>query len=351
MPLPDAAHALRHSVALSRLDDVRYVRLEGAGAWEALDRLCASDLYLRDGQLLHGLLLEESGHPFADCYVGRDDEAYLLLLEGPTAEELAAHLARHVPAPATKVARDLTAEVRILGLDGPYAWELLGAVAGPDAIGLPYLTFFHLNDWLVYRAGKTGEYGYGFVVPAAAAPALEERILAAGADFDLAVADRAALDQCALENWFFDIRREGRAGVTPIELQLQWRVSSRKSFVGDEALRQQRAGGVRRRLTCLVGPGPYAAGDPVRLEGTVAGSVVNAGASAARGDWAAAALVDLEWAHPGLPFTVDHGGDAVPARSVSPPLLNNRSLHVSPQLHSYATRSETLPLPLARTLP
>jgi glycine cleavage system aminomethyltransferase T len=346
---PDALRALRHSAALSRLEDVRYLRIAGEGAWEALDRLCASDLYLRDGQMLHGLLLDEEAQPFADSYVGRDDEDCFLLLEGPTGAELEAHLRRHLPGSAPPL-RDLSGEVCILEIDGPFAWELLGTVVGPEAIGLPYLTFYHHGDWLIYRAGKTGEYGYGFVVPVAQAAALESRILDAGAAFDLAVADRGALDQCALENWFFNIRREGRARVTPIELQLQWRVSPKKVFVGDDALRRHRTGGVRRRLTCLAGSGPYAPADAVTLEGEAVGAVVNAGASAARDDWVALALIDLEWAHPGLAFAVEHEGVATPARSVSPPVINNRSLRVSPQLHSYASRDTAGP-PLARTLP
>ena len=45
---------------------------------------------------------------------------------------------------------------------------------------------------------------------------------------------------------------------------------------------------------------------------------------------------------------VEHGGASVAARSVSPPTLNNRSLFVSPQLHSYATRSGIELPPLAR---
>ncbi len=349
MAPPDAALALRQSVVLSRIDDMRYLRVTGAEAWEALDRLCATDLLLRDGQLRQALLLGSDARPLADCYAGRDDEEYFLLLEGPTGEALTAHLDAHLSGDA--VVRDLTGDVRILELHGPYAWELLAAVAGAEAVGLPYLTFFRLGAWTLYRAGKTGEYGYGFVVPAAEAPGLEARIMESGGALDLAVADRAVLDQAALENWFFNIRREGRAGVTPIELQLQWRVSPRKPFVGSEALGWARAAGVARRLTCLVGPGPYAAGDPVRLAGADAGRVVNAGASVVRGDWVALALVDLAWAHPGLPFEVVHDGRASPARSVSPPVLNNRSLHVSPQLHSYATRDATPAPPLERTLP
>lgn len=350
MPLREAIHAVRYAVAVSRLEDVRYVRLTGPGAWDALDHLCSGELYLRDGQLLHGLLLDEEAHPFADCHVGRDDEDYVLLLEGPTASELDAHLARHLPRGEVTV-EDLTADVGMLGLDGPYAWELLGLVAGAECIGLPYLTFVHLDRWTIYRAGKTGEYGYGFIVPREDLDALERRLGEVGAALDVATAGRDALDQCALENWFFNIRREGREPVTPLELQLQWRVSSRKRFVGSDALHSQRVAGIRQRLTCLVGASPSAIHDTVWLEGAPVGRVVNAGYSHVRGDWVTLALLDVAWAYPGIDFAVTASGDGASLRSMSPPVVDNRSLHVSPQRHSYASRGQyTFPV-LPRTSP
>lgn len=352
MALREAVRAIRHAVAVSR-PELRYVRLTGPDAWDALDRLCAGDLYVRDGQLLQGLLLDEDARPFADCYVGRDDEDYFLLCEGPGAGALEAHLARHLPEGADAAYADLTDAHAIIGLDGPFAWELLAALAGADAIGLPFLTFYHHEDWIVARAGKTGEYGYVLVVPRGSAPAVEERLAAAGPALGAARAGQDALDQCALENWFFSIRHEGRLDVTPLELQLQWRVSPRKAFVGSEALRRRREAGIRRRITTLVGPGPLAAGDTVRLGPAEVGRIVNAGRSEARGDWVALALLDIAWAHPGLAFAVSPaaGGGAVAARSVSPPVINNRSLHVSPQLHSYATRGDVAFPPLERTSP
>jgi aminomethyltransferase len=347
----EAVHAIRHSVAVGRPDDVLVLRLTGADVWDALDHLCPGDLYLRDGQLRPALLLDEEAHPVADCFVARDDEDGLLLVEGPTAEELQAHLARHLAGAGEVTVEDLTAERALLTLDGPFAWELLAAVAGADCVGLPYLTFFHVDPAIVFRAGRTGEYGYGLLVPRGEGDALERRLLDAGRALDVAVAGRDALDQCALENWFFNIRREGRAPVTPLELQLQWRVSTRKAFVGSEALARRRAAGIAQRLTCLVGAGPYAVGDAVRLEGALVGAVVNAGYSDTRGDWVALALLDVTWAHPGIGFEVAGAAGAVAARSVSPPVVNNRSLHVSAQLHSYATRGEYTFPPLPKTSP
>lgn len=345
----DAVLAMRTSVAVTRRGELRCLWFRGDAAWETLDRLVAADLYVRDGQLRHALLLDGDARPFADCYVGRDDEDYFLLSDGPDAEAIAAHLAAHGAVDGTW--SDATGSVGVIGLDGPYAWELLAAVAGAGSIGLPYLTFFHLDDWIVCRAGNTGEYGYLLLVPNAEHEAVLARLLEAGAAFDAVEGGREALDQCALENGFFNIHREGRGDVSPLELQLQWRVSPIKAFVGREALARRRASGPRRRLTTLVSAAPLGVGDDVQMGTASVGRVVNAGASPVREDWIALALVDVAWAHPGVPFTVAGRDGAAAARAVSPPVLDNRSLYVSPQRHSYATRGEDRFPPLPRTSP
>ena len=56
--------------------------------------------------------------------------------------------------------------------------------------------------------------------------------------------DVATLDQAALENGFFCPRHRGLLGRSPLELQLQWRVSFGLDYRGVEALRAQREAGV-----------------------------------------------------------------------------------------------------------
>jgi aminomethyltransferase len=347
MSLHEEVRALRSSVAWSRLDHVAHVRIRGADAYGHLDRVVPSALSLRDGQLLHTLLLDDAASPMADAYLGWDDEEFFIFAEGVEPDRLLGHLRSHLPEADGFELEDRTASHVIVALDGPYAWELLGAAVDPEAIGLPYLSFYHLDGWTCYRAGKTGEFGYGIILPAAEAAEFEGRLEEVGAAFDLARAGLEALDQCALENWFFNIRREGRAPVTPVELQLQWRVAYDKEYVGSTALAARRREGARRRVTCLLSDGGMAVGDAVVLSGATVGEVVNAGFSHVRGDWVALALMDVAWAHPGIgAFGV--GADGVAARSVSPPVLNNRSLGVSPQLHSYRTRDEHALPDLAR---
>jgi glycine cleavage system aminomethyltransferase T len=348
MALPEQVFAIRHSAAVSRSDHVRCVFMQGDDVFRALDGLVTSDLRLRDGQMMQSLLLNEDGRIIADILVGRDDEAFFILAEGASAAELDSHLRRHLVAPEVAFEDQMDAH-ELVSIDGPYAWELLAALAGPDVVGLPYLTFFHFEGGLCLRAGKTGEYGYSLLIRRQESEELWGRLQTLGRDLDAAMTDLEALDQCALENGFFNARREGRAFVTPIELQLQWRLSNRKPFVGSEAVAKRRREGPRQRLTTLVTASPVAVGDEVFLGDELAGQVVNTGASPTLQCGVSLALIDVAWAHPGIDaFRIRAAASESAARSVSPPLLNNRSLHVSPQIHSYGTRHEYTFPPLRR---
>lgn len=339
--MTEAQRALRESAAVSLRDHVLAVRVDGDGSFDALDRLIAGDLYVRTGRMRHTLLLADDATPFADVYVCADDDGFLLLAEGPGPEELLAHLQRHAGAGAR--IRPLWEEAAIVGIDGPYAWELAAEVLGPDLLGLPYLTFCPSADGeaTCFRSGKTGEYGFDVLVPRSRAGALFARLLETGRRFDAVACGLGDLDLCALENWFFNPRREGRAGVTPLELQLQWRVSRRKPYVGAETLAARRAAGIRERLVCLVGPREVRAGDALRFEGRTVGRIVNTARSPHRGDHVASGLVEVALAHSGLEGFEALGADApAPLRIASPPVLDNRSLYVHPQRHAYATRGD-----------
>jgi glycine cleavage system aminomethyltransferase T len=330
-----ALEALRRSAAITRAEHVAVVRMAGSGAFSVLNRICPRELFLRDGQILHTLLLREDARPLADLYVCADDQDFILLAEGVSSSQLVEHVRAHAEASSIEVT-DLSRDHAVLSLDGPYAWEVFAELAGPEVIGLPYMSFFHGDGMTSFRVGKTGEYGYYLMVPRTRDDALYASLLDRGASFDLAEADLAALDQCALENWFFNIRREGQVDASPVELQLQWRVSYRRTFVGSAALADRRQRAAHRLVLCA-SPSPLAIGDPVEYRERAIGTVVNAGFSPIRGDWLATALVERAYAHPDIAaFSVASSR----MRTLAAPALNNRSLYVNPQKHSYQTRDE-----------
>ena len=327
--------AVRESVAATRARHVRALRISGGdGAWETISALTSGELFLRDKQLVHTLWLDERAHPIFDAYVLRDDEAFVVVGEADAVDPVE-HARAHLLGGA--VLEDLAPTHEIVSLTGPFAWELLAELYGAEVVGLPYLGAFDQEAGWVIRAGKTGEYGYDLVLPKRAAEDVVRRLDAIGPSFGLAWAELDVLEQCMLENWFFNVRREGRGDVTPLELQLQWRATRQRAFVGSESLATRRAAGVARRLVTLVSESAMRLGDDVTLFGERVGVIANAGATKLGDVHVALAFVDRAWAHSGVD---DFAIGGAPARSVTPPLPNNRSLFVNPQQHSYATRDE-----------
>jgi len=332
--------AIRNSVALTQEAELRCLCLTGVGAFDALDTVCPCDLFLQDGQMKQTLLLDEQGIPFADVYVCREGENAYLLGDGPPATTIVAWIAHYATGIADFSIVDLSASHRSLALDGPYAWELCAEVFGSDVLGLPYLGVLVLGEVLVFRAGSTGEYGYHILVPEAEESAWIQRLLTAGEAFELAWADEAARAQCVLENGFFDIGREGGYGLTPLALQLQWRLSTEKiEYPGARAIRTHRRSKVHQRLTHFVTPEPVAADEEITCDGKLVGRILAAGYSPLRADYVGKALLDRPYWHAGLTaFRVD----GRPIRTISPPAVSNLSLKVSPYRHSFHTRIEDL---------
>jgi glycine cleavage system aminomethyltransferase T len=326
---------LRTSVARTKPASA-YFRLSGPDVFDVVDRLVTSDLYLQEAQLRQSLLLDAEGFVAADAIVGRDDEAYILVLDGLRGEAASKLVSAHVQGTATKV-EDLSAAFEPIGLHGPYAWELVGEWLGPDLVGLPYLTLFRHDGALVLRTGRTGEYGYDVLMPRDAAGALIAKLEKIGTIFDLGPIDAAGLDLAALENGFFNLGREGRIVRDPLELQLKWRLSKEKTYRGSDAVSARWNAGATKRVTWWVSETAIATGDPIELDGQRIGTVVNVDRSEVRKCHIGIASIDLAYAHAGI--DAFEAPNQAKIETVAPPLVNNLSLYVSPQRHSYRDRA------------
>ncbi len=349
MGFADEYAAIRQSAAWTWSSHMVCCRICGEGAFDLLDRVCPTELYIRDGQILHTLLLDQRAAFLADIYVCRDDEDFLILSEAVPGVNPVVCLQDALVEGDDVEIQDLSDTHTVLSLNGPYVWEVLAELLGPDVISLPYMSFFTDNGLVCLRAGKTGEFGYDLILEREAAAKWEGKLRQLADRFDMCEAGLQVLDQCALENWFFNIRREGRCGVTPLELQLQWRISARRSFVGSAALSSRKTAGPKVRVVTVMADQPLDVDAPVSLNGREVGTIINAGQSPLLGDWIGLALLEIGISHPGVPgLSANVAGNQIDLRAVSPPVLNNRSICVSPQVHSYATRSEFEFPPLAK---
>lgn len=330
-PLEDA-RALRERVAISESPHVVVLRVCGDGAFDAVNAVSTAALHLGDAQMRPTLLLRDDGSILADAYVCRDDEAFWLVAEGAPSADLAAHVARR--APSIRV-EERCASHRVVGVHGPYAWELLGEALDPDVVGIPFLSLYGVGDVTCFRAGKTGEYGYELLVPRDQADALTARLRAAGAAFEAREIAPTSVDLASLENGFYCPRHAPRI-TSPFERQLRWRIAFERTFVGSAALPALAAASARRLVHAVASAAP-SVGGAIELDGAVVGSVEHVERSPLLDAYVVLALVDAAIAHPGIDELVAVGG--VPLATRAPPLVDNRSLYVSPQRHAFASRA------------
>jgi aminomethyltransferase len=339
--------ALRRSSGLSRAEHIAAIEITGVGALDLLQLATTQSPHRRAGRVRQTLMLRDDGSVLADVFVLNTGDAFVVLAEGPDEDELVAWLEGVRGRGLDKEAqiRGMRADWVVFGIDGPFAWEVVAGMLGPAVLGMPYLSVVAREQGMCVRAGKTGEYGYLLIVPRASAASVEGELRKLGGPLDLAPVSLEALDVCALESGHFAMRwlRERGRVLTPIELQLQWRVTYSREFVGADALRARRSEGAKERVTCFVADGPVAPGQRVRLGALELGEVLTACASPTTQRTVGWALLARAFAHPHLDLEAVATDGALPLRTCPAFLFENLSLRVQPHLgHTYAKREEIL---------
>jgi aminomethyltransferase len=298
--------AVRTGVGLFDVGHMGILTARGAHAAALLARRTTANVAsLASGQCKYTFLLEEPGDIFDDLLItrldpGGDTEPTYLVV--PNAANAAAvfDLLRSHRLPDTTVARHNGA-VTILAVQGPRSRSLLESQFGWDLSGLRFYTARvfpsagsashpdagHLgvrfpadldHAIVVSRTGYTGELGYEMFVRGADAPALAERLVAAGAT----LCGLGARDTLRLEKGYLLSGQDFHHDRTPLEAGQEKFVEFDHPFVGREALEKQRAGGPPERLTGLVVEDAGAIprhGTVVLHEGKPVGTVTSGGLS------------------------------------------------------------------------
>lgn len=141
----------------------------------------------------------------------------------------------------------------LLALQGPKAVAILEAV-GLEAVA-EIRRFWHRQ--IVYagekiricRTGYTGEDGFEIYCSPKAAESLAQQILAEGAAHGLKLCGLGARDSLRLEAGLPLYGHELSDQITPLEASLDWTVKfDKEDFIGKNALSEQQAAGVPRRV-------------------------------------------------------------------------------------------------------
>ncbi|XWN32362.1 MAG: FAD-dependent oxidoreductase [Devosia sp.] len=265
------------------------IRVEGRDACAGLNRICANDIDVPVSRLVYTQWLNERGGIEADVTVMRLSETtFLVTTIAASQTRDFAWLTRNLDPDAHVMATDVSSGFAMLGLMGPNARTLLGAVSGADVSNeaLPFANSTAVEIGMApARASRityVGELGYEILVPTEFALTAFEALVTAGQDHGLRHGGYFAINAMRMEkgyrHWGHDIGNMD----TPLQAGLSFAVGWDKSdFIGRDALMNARdAGPPTRRLVQVRLDGRSNAPlvyheEPIRKDGEIVGSITS----------------------------------------------------------------------------
>src|SRR3954470_2616400 len=255
-------NAIRNAAALIDVSPLFKYMVTGPDAAKLVDRLITRDLSrMGVGQVFYTPWCDEHGKVIDDGTVSRLSEQRFRW----TAADASLRWFRQNAAGMQVQIDDVSEEIAAVALQGPTSARLLRAVAKADIDRLKYfrVTSGTITDVPVdiSRTGYTGDLGYEIWMPADRALSVWDALMEGGRPFDVKPAGMLALDVARIEAGlllievdFFSSRKAMIPAQTfsPFELGMDRLVALDKGrFIGQRALREERARGAARRIVAL----------------------------------------------------------------------------------------------------
>jgi aminomethyltransferase len=319
----------RTAAALFDVSHMGQVRLDGAGAAAALERLVPADLQsLAPGRARYTQLTNEAGGILDDLIVSNAGDHLFVVVNAGNRDADLAHL-RAALDPSIAVTE--LADRALLALQGPEAAAVLARLA-PASADLRFMTTDLMDvaglPCRVSRLGYTGEDGFEISVPAAEAVTLARRLLA---EPEVAPAGLGARDSLRLEAGLPLHGHEIDPTTTPVEAGLAFSIGKRRreqgGFPGADTILRQLADGPARRLVGIRPEGRAPAREGTEIQGpdgTPLGSVTSGGFGPTVGSPVAMGYVAAEAAAPGTGLVLLVRGKPLPARVAALPFVPHR---------------------------
>lgn len=245
--------AVRNEAGLFDVSHMCEFWLEGPDALREADRLVTNNvLNAADGQIVYSPMCNSNGGIVDDLLVYKyHGEKILLVVNAACRHKDLAHIEDHLKGDVTLT--DKTDQTGQLALQGPASEDILAEITQNAFRGMKY---FHFAEGLVAnvpciisRTGYTAEDGYELYCEKDKLVPLFRAVMEAGKDNGLKPIGLGARDTLRLEGRLSLYGNDIDLNTSPLEGGLGWTVDLKKDdFIGKEALLNQKAAGLTRRL-------------------------------------------------------------------------------------------------------
>ena len=271
--------AVRESAGLFDVSHMGEVVFRGPEAEAAVQRLVTRDVgRLEVGQAGYSAVCYEDGGTVDDVIVYKRSGDFLVVVNASNREKDFAHFEENADDLDVEVT-DESDDWALLALQGPEAAKLLQDATETDLSALKPFRFAEGEvagaAALISRTGYTGEDGFELYVKPDDAPGIWRTLIEAGA----APAGLGARDTLRLEAGMCLYGNELDADTTPLEAGISFAVhlDKEQEFIGQDALRKEKAEGLRKKLVGfeVEGRGIARHDHPVKVEDETVGRVTS----------------------------------------------------------------------------
>jgi glycine cleavage system T protein (aminomethyltransferase) len=260
MPVEYSGLSNEHSAVRTRagLFDVSHmgeIEIAGTNALAAVQRISSNDASrLAVGQAQYSGLLTPRGTFVDDLLVYRlGTSHFLLVVNAGNIPKDYAWIAEQIKPAGDAVAVDASARYALIAVQGPDAANVLQPLTGVELGTIKYYWFAHGEvanvRATISRTGYTGEDGFEIFVPPQSADRVWLALLESGKAADVIPCGLGARDTLRLEAGMRLHGNDIDETTTALEADLSWIVGWKKDdFIGAAALREQKAGGAKRKI-------------------------------------------------------------------------------------------------------
>lgn len=322
-PIQGAEHlATRERVALYELSSFVKIEVGGPGAADYLEYLSANRVAREVGKVIYTSLLTDSGGIKADLTITRlGEDRFMVLTGGGSGMSDLEWIRRNAPGDGSVYVQDVSSKYTSIGLWGPKAREVLGAVCEQDVSNLafPYFSAQEITietvPALALRISYVGELGWEIYTPSEYGMRLWDVLWEAGQAHGIIAAGMGAFDSLRLEKGYRALGTDIHVDCNPFEAGIDWAVRlDQDEFKGKEALLEIEEAGVSRKLCCLtLEKGTLLGKEPILKDGKGIGYVTSSNYAYSIGKQIAYGYLPVEYAKKGMQIEIEYFGKRLAA--------------------------------------
>jgi len=244
---------VRNGVGVFDVSHMGEFLITGPNALDLIQKVTSNDAAkLINGKAQYSCLPNDKGGIVDDLIVYKlADEKYLLVVNASNIQKDWDWIQRHNTMQADM--RDLSEEYSLLAIQGPKAAKAMQPLTSIDLEAMKFYTFevadfAEIAHVIISATGYTGSGGFEIYCKNSEVQQIWNKVLEAGADFDIKPIGLAARDTLRLEMGYCLYGNDINDETSPIEAGLGWITKFSKEFINDDALAKEKEHGVERKL-------------------------------------------------------------------------------------------------------